>query len=28
VTVRLLRNGARGDVDLRLAERPATLPGG
>jgi S1-C subfamily serine protease len=28
VTVRLLRNGARGDVELRLAERPATLPGG
>ena len=26
VTLRLLRNGARGDVDLRLAERPATMP--
>ncbi len=28
VTLRLLRNGARGDVDLRLAERPATMPDG
>jgi putative serine protease PepD len=28
LTVRLLRHGARGDVELRLAERPATLPAG